>query len=854
MKKVLCKFDYRKSCLTALLTVLLIASLAFLTAASASADNISDWDSDKAAIYCTLNENGSVTVNGLKAGHAVFTIVSGNYEPVTVNGTTYTVAKEAFIGNEIIVQAASNAELEAGNLSNELENYRLHIKFTASLASESNISTTKSEAGQSTGTISLDEVMSGYPVSLVAYSNGSAVGTSNGRTINGLSAGNYSVRVLGASSGTTGYLNSELIDVTVGEKPIDISTQIYLDSQLQENASCGTLTITDGTNSGTSFIAGTSLTASIQANSGYKVQKILVTDGYNTEKYSSAVDSSTTDKTSLNCQFPMSTETVKVIGIFTAAESHNISVASNTDGCTVTVKCGDSDVTQCTYGNTLAIALTPAANYQADYITVAYGGKTYRIPESGSLTDNATQYTMPDADVTITGYFKAKQSLTGTEGHTITAGVSSETPYGTVKVYSNGTEISQAAKDTSLVIKAQANDGYLVDYIVLGDGTIKPGYGSSANAATYSFDYTMPDKDLAVTGYFKSKPSYTVTPSVAESGTGAVSVTSEGTPITQCVSGKTLTVTLTPAEGYESDYVEFITSTYKKIVPSSGTLTTNTCTCTMPEENLAIVAHFTPNGTAAKLEVKFNDKDKKTTVATGIQDYQFTVTVDGEKVKLENVKYSYSYDPIDNVTIYPDYDDYRLWIQPLCEGEVEVEIVARAETSEGKTMVASDTMTLTIKDSGLPYNPSFTKAWIRYRNDDGTWYRDAQRDMYIEATAPAAMLTAVYVDGYYVPAYSSGRTNWELYDVRDAGQYYTGIYLKNAYMATLSNGTHRLRLDYSNGVSANTTLYITTIYGRPRTGDNADMTFFVLAPLSLAGILLTAGALSSNRKRKGSGT
>ena len=257
-------------------------------------------------------------------------------------------------------------------------------------------------------------------------------------------------------------------------------------------------------------------------------------------------------------------------------EKYTITVAEGIEHGTVV-----PDKTEAAAGETVTLTVAPAEGYELETLTVMNGETAVEV------TNNT--FVMPAGDVTITATFKESivnynltWSVTPAEG-------------GTVEIKAGETVLTtspaQVAAGTHITITPSPAQGYEVESVKVngtplltidddetggefGAPALKdfPG-GISAGFGTYGFDMA---KDAEVVVTFK-KTEYTITVTEPQNGAVVPSVTTANM-------GDEITLTITPATGYEIDEVTVMAgedeveldSDYKFTMPASDVTVTVT--------------------------------------------------------------------------------------------------------------------------------------------------------------------------------------------------------------------------------------------------------------------------------------
>lgn len=261
---------------------------------------------------------------------------------------------------------------------------------------------------------------------------------------------------------------------------------------------------------------GQNVTVTATPNRGYARGSITVNDG------AVAV---TGDK------FTMPAENVTVVVAFQQLEARTVSCEFDETMGTVTVDketaYADEEVT---------VTATPKAGFQ----TASVSAKT----EGGAaVTVAENKFTMPDANVTVTVVFEAKPT------HKITAAAATN---GTVTV-----DKTEAYVGQEVTVTAVPSAGY-----DLGTITVKDASGKDVTVTNGKF--VMPDSDVTVTATFTAKPVFTIENTTTDTN-GTVTIDRA-----TAWAGQEVTVTATPAEGYEVDAITVKTTAGADVAVTDG--------------------------------------------------------------------------------------------------------------------------------------------------------------------------------------------------------------------------------------------------------------------------------------------
>ena len=286
---------------------------------------------------------------------------------------------------------------------------------------------------------------------------------------------------------------------------------------------------------------------------------------------------------------------VLITAKFTGMTEFNITVDDAIENGNVTV-----DKTTAVEGETVTITATPAQGYEVDTYYYKAGGNTV------TLTGNT--FDMPGSDVVVGATFKLKS-------YTVTAGACDN---GSVT-----TDKQTATMGETVTITATPAAGYELDAYNVACETLNLAVTVNADGT-----FTMPADNVTVTATFK-KSTYTVTVNPVENGTVVANPTSGNM-------GDEITLTITPAEGYE---LESVTVTG---VNTNVAVTVTDGKFTMPADDVVVIATFreipvttytitvnpSDNGTVTPSKTEAAEGDVITLTVTPAEGYELeTLTV-----------------------------------------------------------------------------------------------------------------------------------------------------------------------------------------------------------------------------------
>ncbi len=279
--------------------------------------------------------------------------------------------------------------------------------------------------------------------------------------------------------------------------------------------------------------AGETVALAIEPASGYEVDQITVKNGE-------------ADVTVENNQFTMPAGDVTVTVTFKAID-YTITVTQGENGTI------EADKTTAHVGDVVTLTNTP----KEDYVFVSY---TVTDAEGNPVTVENNQFTMPASNVTVTATFRALEvtysikwgegdnwstvneigMTKGADGKWISTQATEMTATSQFKVYKSVRDGETLSSETWLGKEYQVTE---LPATIEGLAEKTPNITLS-KAGTYSFSYDPANNILVVTGEIEPEK-YTIT--VAEGIEHGTVVPDK----TEAAAGETVTLTVTPAEGYE---------------------------------------------------------------------------------------------------------------------------------------------------------------------------------------------------------------------------------------------------------------------------------------------------------------
>jgi anti-sigma28 factor (negative regulator of flagellin synthesis) len=265
-------------------------------------------------------------------------------------------------------------------------------------------------------------------------------------------------------------------------------------------------------------------------------------------------------------------------GIISATPIYTVTIGTSENGSVA------ADKTSITAGETVTLTITPATGYELASISAH---KTGDVNTSVSLSGSGTtrSFTMPGYDVTVTAAFGKTQETLDAEAVATAKTAIEAGAYTVTQATANAeaqlkawlaTQINGLIASTGITVSA--TDISLSNFTAAADGndgsftfTVSLAKGSATGSA---------GKDGSIT----ATPVYTLTIGIVENG----SVSADKTSIT---AGETVTLTLTPAEGYEPDAITaYKTGDLETSLTLNGT--GHTRTFVMPGYDVTVQATF----------------------------------------------------------------------------------------------------------------------------------------------------------------------------------------------------------------------------------------------------------------------
>jgi uncharacterized protein YjdB len=328
-----------------------------------------------------------------------------------------------------------------------------------------------------------------------------------------------------------------------------------------ETISAHTVTVTQPANgtisaSPNSAAAGTLITLTFVPNAGYEPDAFTWNDGESHPLFPTLIGGVYT------AYLQMPAHAVTVTGAFKAlpANTYPITVASAVTNGAIT-----PNVVSAAQGATVNLTIAPATGYRLQTGTLQFNG-TVITP-----TGNTASFTMPDAAVTITAVFEPIP----TNAVTITQAAG-----GTISASPNP---AVAGATVTLTITPNATFTPTLSAFKWNDGADHP-FTPTPNGSTYTAAFTMPGREVTVTGAFEAIPPSNFSITIGVFAHGSVTTVPPGTAY--AAGGATINLVIAPETGYrlKAGTLKFNDTA---IIPT-GT----TASFTMPAAAVTIAAEF----------------------------------------------------------------------------------------------------------------------------------------------------------------------------------------------------------------------------------------------------------------------
>ena len=226
---------------------------------------------------------------------------------------------------------------------------------------------------------------------------------------------------------------------------------------------------------------------------------------------------------------PAGNVSVKANFIDETAKKYKINVTSGDWGKARTNKVEAAE------GETVRLTATPDEGYVFVYWLFEDEGFEYEDLGIENVKANPLTFTMPAADVDVTGYFIDEDAMTYLIGLTTDG-------KGTAKASIRGETVYESVKGKTVTITAKANDGY-----VFAGWTPISGGAVLEDATAEETTFTMPAQDISFKANFVTEAErYIITLTIDGNGTADADKD-------DAAEGETVTISATPGEGYIFD-------------------------------------------------------------------------------------------------------------------------------------------------------------------------------------------------------------------------------------------------------------------------------------------------------------
>lgn len=243
----------------------------------------------------------------------------------------------------------------------------------------------------------------------------------------------------------------------------------------------------------------------------------------------------------------------------TGKQKFSIAVASGIANGTITT----SPEGTCAWGETVTVTATPATGYELATLK-------YNDGSSDNDITSAKSFTMPKANVTVSGTFQLKDFA-------ITRNAATGGTY-TVKKGDPKVDATTGKMDEEIFVSVSPATGYSG-----GTVTVKK-TGTEETVPFSAGKFTMPASNVTISVEF-NHDSYTLTGTPSPTEGGSVTFTKGGTTATVAYFGDEITIVSTPNEFYEVSSVSAVDA-------SDGSVTITDNTFTMPASNVTVTTTF----------------------------------------------------------------------------------------------------------------------------------------------------------------------------------------------------------------------------------------------------------------------
>jgi hypothetical protein len=436
-----------------------------------------------------------------------------------------------------------------------------------------------------------------------------------------------------------------------------------------------TVTVTSGIPNGSitasptgNLTAGATVNLTISPDSGYQLKTLGVTQ---TNGTAVPVNGSGNSRS-----FTMPAANVMVNGEFelVPVTTYTVTVTSGIPNGSITANPASAEA-----GTTINLTISPNTGYRLKTLNVTQtDGTVVTVNGSG----NSRTFTMPADNVMVNGEF---EPVPGNYTVTVT-----QTANGTIA------SLTSATAGATVTLTINPNSGYQLKTlnVTQTDGTVV-----TVSSANNGYRFTMPAANVTVSGVFESIPT---DPTYAVNIMGGIQGGSVTTNVLKAADGTTVTLTITPDDGYRTGMMNIMNmSTLAQVTPDSSS--GNTVTFTMPAFDVTVGVEFEklyavtvtsgiPNGsiTADSTSAARNDSVILTiTPDSGCRLKFITVTqMDGAKIGLYGSGNTRSFTmPAANVTVNAVFERlYTVTVTPPAHGAITANPKADVEAGAVVTL------------------------------------------------------------------------------------------------------------------------------------------------------------------------
>ena len=325
-----------------------------------------------------------------------------------------------------------------------------------------------------------------------------------------------------------------------------------------------TITVADSiehgsvTASPTKAAAGASVTLTVTPADGYELEAITVRDVKSADV---AVTQDTSDKSKYTFTMPESNVTVSATFTVIPPTTYTVTVASTIEHGTVS-----ASPTTAAAGASVTLTATPADGYELEAITVK---------DANSADVAVTQDTSNKSKYNVT----VSATFTVIPPTTYTVTVASTIEHGSVSA-----SPTAALAGASITLTVTPDDGYELKSITIKDSKRADVTVTQDTSDNSKYTFTMPESNVDVSATFAEPASYIIT--VADSiEHGSVSASP-----TAAVAGTSITLTVTPDDGYELVTISVKDANNAAVQVTKDSNDTSKYTFTMPESNVTVSA------------------------------------------------------------------------------------------------------------------------------------------------------------------------------------------------------------------------------------------------------------------------